>query len=656
MSNSELLVFALGPVQSFIATARRTQDLWLGSQVLSLLAQVGLEAVSSESGVVPLFPVRGSAGWPTSIPNRFVLQVPAGQSQTIASIIEHAIHTAWHSPQSGGIVDQVEQHLMKLTGADHSWRTIWRRQVSGWLETYWAAWPWDGVDGTYGDSYNLASRALMMRKHVRAYPTAAEPGERCSLCGVRQALCDPSRPELRAVRAFWAVIATRPDVTAAELRAGERLCAICTIKRFASRAEASVGGHQLKTERFPSTSSIAAAGFRRALITHWDHVCTDGPTLGQKVTAYLQLLRNLGPREGARSVRFGRPEVLPYLTNQLPNHAPAHELLHYDGDFFYSETLTVERLKELLGRDPNEQSRLEALSGLKNLLSAARACKISPPPIYLAVLALDGDRIGTTLSECDRVTQHITISQALSSFSSEHAPTIIEKNYPGRLIYAGGDDVLALLPLSADTSWDGVAIPDVLISADQLRATLTAVLKETANIEGTVSCGIALLHHMQPLEGGIRAAQRAEKQAKGDRSRGGYGRNALVVEVLRRSGEHQVVGMRWESSVEREPRVSLIAALRQAIMCGVLSGKIGYDLEQITPVFTSAEEDSALLDAACAAEIGRLFKRRAGEGEQIKVEAAALAERVVTLTESITIGEAAKWLLLARFLAQGGEI
>jgi len=38
----DLVIFALGPVQAFIATARRTQDLWMGSQLLSLLALAGV--------------------------------------------------------------------------------------------------------------------------------------------------------------------------------------------------------------------------------------------------------------------------------------------------------------------------------------------------------------------------------------------------------------------------------------------------------------------------------------------------------------------------------------------------------------------------------------------------------------------------------------
>ncbi|MFS8580603.1 MAG: hypothetical protein LOD88_11335, partial [Novibacillus thermophilus] len=38
-----LLVFSIGPVQSFIAAARKLEDLWSGSYVLSYLAESGIK-------------------------------------------------------------------------------------------------------------------------------------------------------------------------------------------------------------------------------------------------------------------------------------------------------------------------------------------------------------------------------------------------------------------------------------------------------------------------------------------------------------------------------------------------------------------------------------------------------------------------------------
>jgi CRISPR-associated protein Cmr2 len=56
------LVFSIGPVQDFIAAARRTQDLWMGSWILSYLSWKAMERLADEFGPdVIVFPsLRGS--------------------------------------------------------------------------------------------------------------------------------------------------------------------------------------------------------------------------------------------------------------------------------------------------------------------------------------------------------------------------------------------------------------------------------------------------------------------------------------------------------------------------------------------------------------------------------------------------------------------
>ena len=50
-----LVALAIGPVQSFIEAARRTRDLWAGSQLLSQMAQ-GLCTQLVKQGATPIFP------------------------------------------------------------------------------------------------------------------------------------------------------------------------------------------------------------------------------------------------------------------------------------------------------------------------------------------------------------------------------------------------------------------------------------------------------------------------------------------------------------------------------------------------------------------------------------------------------------------------
>ena len=48
--------FTLGPVQSFVAQARRTRDFWAGSFLLSWLSAVAIQAVKAQGGEVR-FPI-----------------------------------------------------------------------------------------------------------------------------------------------------------------------------------------------------------------------------------------------------------------------------------------------------------------------------------------------------------------------------------------------------------------------------------------------------------------------------------------------------------------------------------------------------------------------------------------------------------------------
>ena len=48
--------FSLGPVQAFVAQARRTRDYWAGSFLLSFLSSVAMKETIAQGGTI-LFPV-----------------------------------------------------------------------------------------------------------------------------------------------------------------------------------------------------------------------------------------------------------------------------------------------------------------------------------------------------------------------------------------------------------------------------------------------------------------------------------------------------------------------------------------------------------------------------------------------------------------------
>ena len=87
-----LLLFTLGPVQSFISQARKTHDLWAGSQLLSDLVRAATDVVGHDNVVFPS--LRSGA-----LPNRFVAWVPENEQnlQEFGKKVEDAVREEWRN-------------------------------------------------------------------------------------------------------------------------------------------------------------------------------------------------------------------------------------------------------------------------------------------------------------------------------------------------------------------------------------------------------------------------------------------------------------------------------------------------------------------------------------------------------------------------------
>ena len=193
---------------------------------------------------------------------------------------------------------------------------------------------------------------------------------------------------------------------------------------------------------------------------------------------------------------------------------------------------------------------------LKNLQLQAR---LGPITAYYAVLAMDGDEMGQWLTgknTTDEITQqwHSEFSGKLSKFATGSAQKIVEQ-HDGQLIYAGGDDVLAMLPASR-----------AMACAIKLREEFGAILTPGQLKPLTASIGLAIGHIKEPLQDMVEAALRAERQAKGRPLRlvfdhklrrslevpaARWNRDALAVTLFKRSGETVEWGAKFNSSAFR---------------------------------------------------------------------------------------------------------
>ena len=524
--NTHMLMFSLGPVQSFILQARKTRDLWIGSFLLSKLMEAAMEGIDGTF----VFPgERTIAGDIPDLPNKYVaLFSSVDDAEKAAHQSEEQIEKKWKA-----ICDDVRGRLLANYYTAEV-QAIWERQtgvshsqihIRQFFEIHWVVVPDPGQG--YGSWLEKTTLALDARKRLRDFLPQDEPGEKSTISGEREALHgkDATRKD---VRTFWHDLALARNLSAKDISSdgSERLDAIDTIKRFAPLYSPTFRGN-LEHLVYPSTSSIATARFVEKLL---------GPTVTE---AQLKEWQYCTSGELARMP----PETLPYLKDRA---GKKEWILRRDGDCFFPEAFTERYLKEnyRLTTLPEEQKKEPGLrlieepekflrQCLKSLDSVQQAVGTRPTPYY-ALVQMDGDHMGTILSNVSGTTQHSNMSKSLSMFARKHAPEIVQEAHPGRLVYAGGDDVLALTPL------DGML---TMIDALQqrYRKTVAPVVPDVSKKIVTASMGIAIAHHFTPLSVVRRAALEAEKLAKNL-----YGRNAFVVTLLRRSGEQTRVGCRWE--------------------------------------------------------------------------------------------------------------
>jgi len=370
---NDIVIFTIGPVQSYIAAARRTQDLWAGSRLLSDIMKHALDAAPPDAII---FPQRDKAGqWPDSLPNRAVVIVPTGQGAVVAKQMADSARLRW-TGVAAAVRDWFATKVIAPDG-QWDWRAIWERQVKDWLEVYWVACPWDDAAEGYGGAYRRASELLDARKLARHFPDHREYDVKSTLDGAYQALRGQGEGKAFAAAAFWEKAAS--SAPRGDVRRGERLSAIDLIKRFAQDAD------QLRDDkmRFPSTSSIACADYRLALMRCWlDNVGKpDTPGTAAAVTSFVAALDELVaafPAKEQDRLRFADSshEPIPVLQEAAAGKPTLFQLGRYDGDYFYPDFYTEARFVDQLGRAKGAklaQGELDAIKEAKKSLSALYA-------------------------------------------------------------------------------------------------------------------------------------------------------------------------------------------------------------------------------------------------------------------------------------------
>ena len=756
-NEAALLTLSIGPVQPFIASARKMDDLWAGSHLLARLSWEGMRVVCERLGPdAILFPrlrgvpqvdlwLRDQCGLPeglfercewnragtdsnplfsAALPNRFVAVVPRSQAEDLAKKVGEGVR-AWLA----GLGNDVVERLLSEAGFDEADNDIPRQQMrdqlEGFPEVHWAVVPFSLVREDSGDKpldvsrlaaamkpffepgdndsgrlpgflatpawqllqrelklvdeqgkksvffkpnpgvlypavHDLAERVLAAAKSVREFKQTRQEGWRCSLTGETEWITT-DRGQLqgsyrRRADTLWARIAGNKPAWA---KRGEHLGGLPAIKRLwptlfkeeVDRALAS-GETEKGIDRFVVSTYTMALTYQ---LDQW---------LSREPTPDVQI-----DFDNAESVALPRKLMLKHGRN------PA--------------IATAKRLPGLLDRArerEEEEEKGRATATIKELLGDNLEA-------YYSLIMMDGDRMGAWLGGgedyaisyrdsfhpqvqegFDRHAQgqkpiqeygkqkralspnrHLAISGALNDFSLTVVRHVVENEYLGRLIYAGGDDVFAMLPVADllpaiqrlrcaysghDPRHEG-GVPGRGLALQNGFAMLNGRLMRMMGTRATASCGAVIAHHQAPLSFVRRELDAAEKRAKNE-----GGRDAFSITIVKRSGGTLYLTEKWGQPL------NLLVELRDFLSTEGVSRRAAYHTlqwlnEQEIP--TSAFENG-MIRSLLAYQLDRQAKGSAKGGVPLLAEGlSALAQ---TWKEPERIKKLRNFVAVAEFLAR----
>lgn len=527
--------FAIGPVQGFVAQARRTRDFWAGSFLLSWLSGVAMREVMMQHGgnaKVICFPrpdpafigaIAGSGGdapQQGTIPNRFMAEVDEGFDP---ARVPRAVLAAWTA-----LADLIWERDDLAAIAEPGTETIWQRQVKGFWEMTWA----------FADT-TAETDALDRRKNLRSHLPPAEPGIKCMLMDGWQELSGASRPGDPALERFWSALReTRGKGMESDMRTGEHLCALAYIKRRFVRCfkdlSTNAGDTSWTVHGWPVPASLPSVSYMAA--AHWLEAAIDRAGEAQPTKYRLWEFH-----DAARDLLKGRyPEAetsIRCIERALWEHGfrGAWKWTALDGDVFFEHALLNYREFP----DPTDTSRLDerARKTLRALAKLRESARLAPPSPFYALLLMDGDNLGEHMSNAAR---QEAITGALAKFTSEVKGLVATHN--GYLIFAGGDDVLALLPLE-----------DALPAAAALHHLYADCFQDT-QVPSTLSGAIEYAHVKMPLTRVIRDAHDLLDNVAKD----GRGRDAIACRVWKPGGKALEWAMPWDKALAENDKDQVI--------------------------------------------------------------------------------------------------
>lgn len=590
-----LLALSLGPVQSLIGAARRTRDLWCGSWLLSEAARAAAAHLHEHHPGCLIFPCFKDPEWnlvardrpdenshQASVANVLRAEVKASDPQAVGALCADAKAAA--NARLRVIGERAWKDLAGMRG------DVWEAQIGDVLEGFAA---WVAIadrPGAYREASECLGEALAARKATRDF-------------GATAPLRTTGLPKSSLDGAMETVLQADADSRQLRLSTGEQLDALGAIKRVAGYPE-----------QFTAYARVAA--------DPWIMYLTPAQRASLR-SAYEEL------------VRVG-------LATRVQGNAGIYRELPYDALMLYAF-----RLDNALqtARKTRNQTDLHALEDLQRTVARITLEKnernepVGVPVPYAAILKADGDRMGAFLARARSAEESREISRQLNQFA-ESVREIV-RAHRGHAIYAGGDDVLALVPLAH-------ALECAEALANEFRSVLgsVAVEMEVPTAERpALSVGLGIGHVMEPISALRARAERAERLAKGDSS--STPRNALAILLGIRSGAE----FGWRAQWTDRAAFEALHCFSEAYGTGSLPARAAYDVRGIDRQFAWLRNESESLAAGIrSSEVNRMLARARTRGGERRIPS-ELRKLVLERAGAQSLGELGDTLFIARWLA-----
>jgi len=467
-----LLGITVTPVQRFIREARRTQDIWSGSLLLSLMSYEMVQVLKKHRPdaeiIFPyLAPESSKQEVPPAVTNEVCAKIDLEQDQavTLAVTIEEEVQNWWQQQVAG----QVREKLLDIGIFAESELSLWKEQIANQFRIAWAIYPLDSDNLKV--SYQELNRLLSAAKQTRLIiGYQGNNRTKCTLNGDLEVMGSDDSAD------FWGVkLAERLkqaktiDATAIRARMDtdgrERLCAISLTKRLAPAFvfAPKYNWHLNDTRsplRFPSTTAIAWSPHKKLIV---ECIAQANP---EHQIAFKNLLFQFAERvrycakvsneiEGKHWLPWFTKSlelfpVQPHLKAVRPLRAAIQRFLSLDGVWLNPPDPNEIPLE---GRKVNRSNIKKKYKGLANILTQLKklladdAIELERTP-PLTIIRADADHLGEKLGKA--MQQDLQQAQRLSKLLAENVMSrvvkAVEAQYQGYVIFAGGDECLALVP------------------------------------------------------------------------------------------------------------------------------------------------------------------------------------------------------------------